>query len=77
MVANRIKYSLHWHFLREPWAGYHDITQRHQNENGGYLDTDNYCKDTTLVSLVIATEAFASLDTLGYIIISFGYARGD
>ena len=30
----------------------------------GHLGMDNYCKDTTLVFIVIATEAFASLDTL-------------
>ena len=32
----------------------------------GNLGTENYCKDTTLVSIVIAIKTFGSLDTRNY-----------
>ena len=38
-------------------------------KNGDYsgdLGTENYCKDTTLVSIVIAIKVFGTLDTQDY-----------
>ena len=52
---------------------YHDMQCQKMMKNGdcsldcsGDLGTENYCKDTTLVSIVIAIKAFGSLDTRDY-----------
>ena len=53
----------------EPWAGNSTMTRNIKMKNGDYsgdLGTENYCKDATLVSIVIAIKIFGSLDTQDY-----------
>ena len=53
-------------FLRESWPGNSTMICNVKMKNGdcsGDLGTKNYCKDTTLVSIVITIKAFGSLDT--------------